>query len=551
MSSQTASRPGRRASALGGMLAALLLSLALIAPAEAAEAPNHPFIKALISGTEGIPPRAKLQTPCGVSVNLEGDIFVSDYARRSILGASLPAYFPANGACGLATDPFNVYANYWHGGVVNVASGVISSDPATGVAVDPVSFDLYINHRTSIAVYKAPVDPGDEPAFEIDPGVAGALEDGYGIAVSAFPATAGWIYVADAADHTVKVYDPEAADPDQPVQVIDGAGSAAGRFVSLVDASLAIDQSNGHLFVVDNVEPGFEHPLAAVDEFNAEGIYRGQLEHAIVHGEPTGIAIDESATANKGRVYVTSGNGSSIVISPTGDPPASELGSLYAFGPAGAGQSLEVTTSGTGQGSVKSSPAGIACPGACKAELNSGRVVILTATPDSGSAFAGWSGACSGTEGCQVTLSAAATVNAEFEPAPLSPSAAPDDAGGAAAAVEAGVAGQGAAPVAATLRLGQPRFGADGIVTLPAIASAPGTLIATATGLRRASAHVGDAGSVTLRLRPSRAGSRVLAKSKSGRLAMRVAVAFKPSFGGAESVVGKTVTFKRMSREKR
>jgi len=550
MSLETGPRPGRRTSALGGVLAALFLALALSAPAEAAEAPNHPFIKALISGTEGIPPRAKLQAPCGVGVSPEGDIYVSDYPRRSILGASLPAYFPDNGACGLATDPFNIYANYWHGGVVNVATGVISSDPATGVAVDPVSFDLYINHGTSIAVYAAPVDPGDEPAFEIDPGAAGALEEGFGIAVSAFPATAGWVYVADAGDNTVKVYDPEAAQPDEPVQVIDGAGSAAGRFVSLVDASLAIDQSNGHLFVVDNVQPGFEHPLAAVDEFNAAGIYRGQLEHAIVHGEPTGIAVDESLTATKGRIYVTSGNGSSIVIPPTGGPPASEQGALYAFGPAGAGQTLEVTTSGTGQGSVASSPAGIACPGACEAELNSGRVVTLTANPDSGSAFAGWSGDCSGDASCQVTLSAAATVDAEFGPAPPALGADASGGGGAAGAVEAG-AGQGAAAVAATLKLGRPRVEADGTVSLPAIASAPGTLIATATGLRRASTHIGGAGSATLRLRPSRAGSRVLAKSKSGRLAMRVAVAFKPSFGGAESVVGKTVTFKRMSREKR
>lgn len=396
--------------ALGATLAMLMTSVA----AHASEARNHPFIAAVISGTEGSPPRAKLDAPCGLGVGPEGDLFVADYFRRSILGLTLPAYFADNGACALATDPFNVYAGYWHGGVVNVAAGVIIAAPSTGIAVDPVKFDLYVDHGGSIAVYEAPVDPGDSPAFEIDPGPGGSLHDGYGIAVSGFPATAGRVYVADAADDVIKVYDPTAPDPDTPIQTIDGAGTAAGRFVSLTDASLAIDQSNGHLFVVDNTQPGFEHPQAVVDEFNAEGIYRGQLEHAIVDGGPTGIAVDESESSAKGRVYVTSGNGSSIVIPPSGGPPSAELGAVYAFGPAGEGQILEASVSGAGQGSVKSSPAGIACPGACKAELNAGRIVNLTATPGPGSEFLGWSGACTGTGSCQVTLDAPTAVNAEF-----------------------------------------------------------------------------------------------------------------------------------------
>jgi hypothetical protein len=438
----------RGARAFGSIATAALLALALCAPAQGAEARNHPFLGTLISGSEGSPPKAKLDAPCGLAVGPEGEksLYVSDYYRRSIfgLGAALPEYFPANGPCALAADPFNLYANYWHGGVVNTATGIISSAPATGIAVDPQTFDLYINHGTSIAVYAAPVEPGEAPAFEIG---SGTLKDGYGIAVSDFSATAGQIYVADAADHTVKVYDPKAPQPDVPVQVIDGAGSAAGRFVSLVDASLAIDQQNGHLFVIDNIQPGAEHPLAAVDEFNAQGLFRGELPHAIIDGEPSGIAIDESETATKGRLYVTSGNGSSIVIPPPAGPPASELGALYAFGPSGEGQSLQVSTSGTGQGAVKSSPAGIACPGACKAELNAGAIITLTATAAPGSAFAGWSGGgCSGTEACQLTLAAATAVDAEFVPAPQIPLSA---ARGAPGGGQADGAGPGAAAAVA------------------------------------------------------------------------------------------------------
>jgi hypothetical protein len=44
-------------------------------------------------------------------------------------------------------------------------------------------------------------------------------------------------------------------------------------------------------------------------------------------------------------------------------------------------------------------------------------VVTLTATPDPRMFFVGWSGACSGTGACNVTMDAAKTVDAKFEPA--------------------------------------------------------------------------------------------------------------------------------------
>ena len=77
--------------------------------------------------------------------------------------------------------------------------------------------------------------------------------------------------------------------------------------------------------------------------------------------------------------------------------------------------SLTVTEAGTGAGTVVSSPAGINCGAACTANFTAGTVVTLSASPSSESTFAGWSGACSGTGSCTVTLSsnqaAAATFN--------------------------------------------------------------------------------------------------------------------------------------------
>jgi len=57
-------------------------------------------------------------------------------------------------------------------------------------------------------------------------------------------------------------------------------------------------------------------------------------------------------------------------------------------------RTLTVAKVGLGGGSVTSSPAGIDCGATCSASFNLSAAVTLTATPDSGSVFAGWGGAC-------------------------------------------------------------------------------------------------------------------------------------------------------------
>ena len=78
---------------------------------------------------------------------------------------------------------------------------------------------------------------------------------------------------------------------------------------------------------------------------------------------------------------------------------------------------LNVTKDGTGSGTVTSEPAGIDCgTGAgCQSEFDHGTVVTLTATADTGSTFAGWSGeGCSGTGDCTVTMTGTRSVTATF-----------------------------------------------------------------------------------------------------------------------------------------
>ena len=80
---------------------------------------------------------------------------------------------------------------------------------------------------------------------------------------------------------------------------------------------------------------------------------------------------------------------------------------------------LTVTKPGSGTGTVTSAPAGINCGATCTAPYNDGTSVVLTATPTTGSAFAGWSGACTNATGtCTVTMTTAQAVSAIFNPVP-------------------------------------------------------------------------------------------------------------------------------------
>ena len=78
-------------------------------------------------------------------------------------------------------------------------------------------------------------------------------------------------------------------------------------------------------------------------------------------------------------------------------------------------QQLTVDKIGTGDGLVSSLPAGIDCGQDCSAALPQDSLFTLRAAPDNGSAFSGWSGDCSGTGDCEITMDAQKTITATFE----------------------------------------------------------------------------------------------------------------------------------------
>lgn len=123
----------------------------------------------------------------------------------------------------------------------------------------------------------------------------------------------------------------------------------------------------------------------------ASGVTLAGSPFAVGTGSPLAIAVNPAGTT----AYVTrltGGSGASVV----------EVGGM---------RTLTVAKAGTGIGTVASTPAGINCGTTCQAQFPVGSGVSLAATAQTGSSFAGWSGAgC----GAFVTVTQNMTCTATF-----------------------------------------------------------------------------------------------------------------------------------------
>ncbi len=79
-----------------------------------------------------------------------------------------------------------------------------------------------------------------------------------------------------------------------------------------------------------------------------------------------------------------------------------------------ASKTFALTVNRTGSGLITSSIPGIYCGSNCGYAYNSGTVITISAAPDTGAGFTGWTGACTGTGLCTVTMDAAKSVTANF-----------------------------------------------------------------------------------------------------------------------------------------
>ncbi|HEY2334030.1 MAG TPA: NHL repeat-containing protein [Solirubrobacterales bacterium] len=318
----------RRALLIG--VCAALVGLGVAASAQAAFDDPLFFYTPQPSEKNPVPPSGSLSGPCGLAVSSAGQIYVSDYYHRAVdafssaplysnqplsafSGTASPHTGPVDDPCGLAFDSSGaLYVNDYHREVVRFPTPISLANPndkaidagdpsnvydnPTGVAVDPATSHALIDDRAYVA------ERTSTGALVQKIG-EGTLQDGYGIAVSGFPATAGYLYVPDAATETVKVYDP-ATDAANPI----ASFAKPGGFGSLVDSSIAVDNATGEIYVTDTLGAQLsEEPEAIVYVFSAAGSYEGRLKHATIDAAPAGLAVDNSGGSAQSRVYVTSG----------------------------------------------------------------------------------------------------------------------------------------------------------------------------------------------------------------------------------------------------
>jgi FG-GAP-like repeat/Abnormal spindle-like microcephaly-assoc'd, ASPM-SPD-2-Hydin/Divergent InlB B-repeat domain len=178
---------------------------------------------------------------------------------------------------------------------------------------------------------------------------------------------------------------------------------------------LLVDTGEEFISILLNQTPAPTHPLTVTLAGTGSGS---------VTSSPAGITCPSTCTANFGagvRVTLTAkattgsafagwsgactGTGTCSVIMSAAESVTAIFNPVFP---------LTVTLAGTGTGKVTSSPAGVSCPSTCSANFKGGTLVTLTAAAATGSAFAGWSGACTGAGSCSVTMTAAKFVTATF-----------------------------------------------------------------------------------------------------------------------------------------
>jgi hypothetical protein len=136
---------------------------------------------------------------------------------------------------------------------------------------------------------------------------------------------------------------------------------------------------------------------------------------------PTSTPIAEFGAGEigeaRGIIYSAQGNGRIYVTEPANDQ-------VHVFEKVVKHYALTVTVSPTEGGTVTSTPAGIDCGHGhteCSHEFEEGTHVELaeTANAEGHYSFTGWSGACTGTGPCSVTMNAAEAVTATFSSLPV------------------------------------------------------------------------------------------------------------------------------------
>ncbi|NUM43532.1 MAG: hypothetical protein HUU38_02415 [Anaerolineales bacterium] len=149
--------------------------------------------------------------------------------------------------------------------------------------------------------------------------------------------------------------------------------------------------------------------------FEASGL--ATVQAIMILPDGSSVLTDGTVNGNAWEVsyLFAQGGAYEAVVLLTDDVGNQTFSEVWTFSVTLPGQNLlTVALDGTGSGTVTSDPAGIDCGTDCTEVLNDGTVITLTATADTSSIFSGWSGACTGTNDCVITIADTTNVTATF-----------------------------------------------------------------------------------------------------------------------------------------
>jgi hypothetical protein len=186
---------------------------------------------------------------------------------------------------------------------------------------------------------------------------------------------------------------------------------AGGAFAGSVDLSTSGQNASDPQVAFDasgNALAVWEHPAGTGDLVQAAfrpagGAFAASVDVSASGGNAFGPQVAFDPSGNALAVWHRS-NGTNLIVQ-----AASGISST---------RTLSVSVTGSGSGAVTSQPAGISCGVTCSAAYATGTPVTLTAATGAGSTFGGWSGACSGSATCTVSMTQARAVTATFTAQP-------------------------------------------------------------------------------------------------------------------------------------